>query len=80
MIVCGDERCPHGDLGFAEPNITAHETVHDFFGTHIGSDSFDGSGLIRCLLEIEALAEFGPSALIELVRIANARFTLRVDL
>ena len=80
MIVGCDKGRAHGNLGFAETHIAAHKTVHDFFGTHVGSNGFNSSRLVRCFFKIKAIAEFCPSTLSERVRVTNSRFTFRVNL
>ena len=40
------ERGPHGDLGLAEPDVSAHETVHRAGCLEVLLDRLDGARLV----------------------------------
>ena len=66
-----DEGRAHGDLGLAKTHVAAHQTIHDLGCAHIILDGGDRGGLIRRLLEGEALAELLPFGLVQLVGVPN---------
>src|SRR3990172_11508655 len=53
----GDERGAQCDLGLAEADIAADEAVHRLAGGHVRGDGGDRGGLVRRLLEAEAVGE-----------------------
>jgi hypothetical protein len=46
-----------GDLGLAEADVAAHQTIHRLAGAHVVDHRGDGGGLVGGLLEAEALDE-----------------------
>jgi len=76
----GDERCAHRDLCLAEADIAADHAVHRLLATEIGDHLDDGLGLVRGLLEREAV---GEGLVLEFVRRelqATPRLALRVEI
>jgi hypothetical protein len=53
----GDEGGAQGDLGLAEADIAADQSVHRLAGSHVADHGFDGGHLVRCFLEAEAFGE-----------------------
>jgi hypothetical protein len=56
-VAQGLERGAHGDLGFAEAHIAAHEPIHRLPGLHVALDVADGSQLVLGLGEFEGVFE-----------------------
>ena len=53
----GDEGGAQRHFRLAEADVAAHEAVHRFTGRHVLDDVVDGLGLVRRLVEAEAVGE-----------------------
>ena len=75
----GDERRPHGDLGLAEADVSAHESIHRPRLFHVLLDCLDRPSLVGRLFEREARLELLHEVAVYLVGDTRCTLSLRVE-